>query len=57
MEVELIQKSVIPTPVNHDGLSELSSVKPEILEHVMDAVSAEIRNRLVRNIAAYCDCE
>jgi hypothetical protein len=57
VEVELIQKNFIPTPVNHDSLSELSPIKPETLDGVMDAVSAEIRNRLVRNISAYCDCE
>lgn len=56
MEVELIEK-MAPVPSSlHEEVSKPSVSKVEKLEQLMDAVSSEIRNRLVKNISAYCDC-
>ncbi|HWU82355.1 MAG TPA: hypothetical protein VN063_02595 [Methylophilaceae bacterium] len=43
-------------PVAHDDVSKPIAGRTEKLEQLMDAVSSEIRNRLVKNISAYCDC-
>lgn len=56
MELEVIEK-VVPMPsVAHDDVSKPIASRTEKLEQLMDAVSSEIRNRLVKNISAYCDC-
>ena len=55
MEVQLIEKVLTPAvipEVHHQP----ASYKPDPLDTLMDAVSREIRNRLVTNISAYCDC-
>jgi len=56
VEVELIEKTVLVPSSLREEVSKPSASKVEKLEQLMDAVSSEIRNRLVKNISAYCDC-
>lgn len=55
MKAELIEKIVVP-PVRLDDYSTSHLESTESLELTMESVSTEIRNTLVRNISAYCDC-
>lgn len=57
MKTELVVKIVVP-PVCLDDFPTSHLEDPESLELSMESesVSTEIRNKLVRNISAYCDC-
>lgn len=55
MKAELVEKIVVP-PVLLDDYPSPHIEEPESLELAMESVSTEIRNKLVRNISAYCDC-
>lgn len=56
MEVQFIEKTALPSarPENHSQPQSFDNRDP--VESLMDSVSREIRNRLVANISAYCDC-
>lgn len=55
MKAELVEKIVVP-PVLLGDYPKSHIEEPESLELAMESVSTEIRNKLVRNISAYCDC-
>lgn len=55
VEAQLIEKVVAPVVIVDDQ-SQKAFERSESLESLMESVSREIRNKLVTNISAYCDC-